>query len=274
MSRRPVLPILATLVLAAAASAWGHAGIPALEDAARDEVARQPGDPGAHLHEALVHEVAHEWDAALVALAEAAERGADPDQVAVVRRRVFLAAGWPRMARREFDCLLARRPEAFGALYERGRAWMQLGNPEEVARDFGRAVAGLPRPTPEHVFAHRDALLAAGHREDAVRALDAGMAHVDAPGGTIWSPFAVGGFRYTNGAAAIAGIEVVKIKLGTGTATLLRVKGRGAGLAMPTLPVTLPVMAQLENLDHGACWETVFTTAKKNEAARVIAVKP
>ena len=37
-----------------------------------------------------------------------------------------------------------------------------------------------------------------------------------------------------------------------------------AGLGAISLPVALPVTAQLVNLDGGDCWEAVFTTAKSN----------
>jgi hypothetical protein len=39
---------------------------------------------------------------------------------------------------------------------------------------------------------------------------------------------------------------------------------------MPPLPVTLPVTAQLVNLDDGACWETVFASAQRNGTAKVV----
>ena len=70
------------------------------------------------------------------------------------------------------------RPDAYGLLFERGRACLALGRIDRAARDFGRAIAGMPQPRPEHVIARRDALLALGRLSDAVAALDEGMARL------------------------------------------------------------------------------------------------
>jgi tetratricopeptide (TPR) repeat protein len=176
--RRLVCALLLAALLLPARLAFEHVGLDELEHAVDDEVARRPGDPQAHLAAARVHEQRHEWDAALVALEAAAERGADRDVVAMMRGRIFLGAGWPRMAKRELDRLLQRRPDAYAAFLERGRAWARLGQLDEAAADLGRAIATLPRPTPEQVIERRDLLLAAGRVEDAVRALDEGMARL------------------------------------------------------------------------------------------------
>src|SRR5204862_6674176 len=88
------------------------------------------------------------------------------------------AAGDARAARAELDRVLRRRPDAYGTLFERGRVWLALGNAKHAADDFGRAIAGLKSPRPEHVIARRDALLSLGRRAAAVRALDEGMARI------------------------------------------------------------------------------------------------
>ncbi len=158
--------------------AGAHADVHELERAAGAEAERHPEDPAAHLQLASVHRLARAWDAALAALEAAAARGADADVVGTMRGQVFLDAGWPQTARSEFDRVLARRPDAYGALFERGRAWLVLGEAERAAADFGAAIAGMARPTPEHVIAQRDALLSLGRRSDALAALDAGMARI------------------------------------------------------------------------------------------------
>jgi tetratricopeptide (TPR) repeat protein len=142
------------------------------------QVVRRPDDPEAHLQHARAHRLMGEWDAALAALEVAARHGADPDEVGAARGLVLLDAGRPRFAKREFDRVLARRPGAYGLLFERGRACLALGRTAYAARDFGRAIAGMPHPRPEHVIARRDALLALGRRLDALAALDDGMARL------------------------------------------------------------------------------------------------
>jgi tetratricopeptide (TPR) repeat protein len=91
---------------------------------------------------------------------------------------VYLAAGQPLAARVAFTRVLRRYPDAFGTRLERGHAWLALGRPRRAADDFGRAIAGLAMPRPEHVIARRDALLAIGRHAEAVRALDEGMQRV------------------------------------------------------------------------------------------------
>ena len=66
--------------------------------------------------------------------------------------RVLLDAGRPRAAWHEIDrCSPAgrtRRPPSSAA----APAWRSAG-PSDGARDFGRAIAGMPAPRPEQVFA-------------------------------------------------------------------------------------------------------------------------
>ena len=52
------------------------------------------------------------------------------------------------------------------------------------------------------------------------------------------------------------------------------VKAQGAGAAVPAGQATLPFTAQLVNLDSGACWESVFAAAKRNDPGRIRAVIP
>jgi tetratricopeptide (TPR) repeat protein len=180
MRRSTAAALVFVLGLAPSPAVLAHPEIDVLERAAAEEVAQRPDDPEVHLRQAQTHRAAGNWDAALVALAHAAEHGADADEIGAARGRVFLDAGWARMAKLELDRVLAHQPDRFAVLFERGRAWSKLGHPDEAARDFGRAIAGLPEPRPEQVFAHRDALLAAGRPDEALQALDAGIARLGA----------------------------------------------------------------------------------------------
>jgi predicted Zn-dependent protease len=179
LPRRGLVVGLVSLAVALAVTpARGHVGLDELQHAVDEEVARRPDDPQSHLAASRMHEERHEWHAALAALDDAAARGADPDVVAMIRSRIFLAAGWPRMAKRELDGLLRRRPDAYAAYLVRGRAWAKLGNLHRAQADLGEAIAHLPQPTPEQVIERRDVLVAASRTEDAIRALDDGMARI------------------------------------------------------------------------------------------------
>ena len=81
------------------------------------------------------------------------------------------------------------------------------------------------------------------------------------------------GLIYKDTTLSRHGLQKIKLKFGTGTGSIL-VKARGANAAVPTLPVALPLTAQLVNVDTGACWESVFAIAKKNDSAKFKAVLP
>jgi len=175
---------VATFVLALAVLAAGggpiraHVGVEELGHALDAEVARHPGDGELHLQRARAHFLAREWAAALADLDAAARHGVARDVVGTTRGQVLLEAGRPRAARTEFDRVLRRSPLAWGTVFERGRAWLALGNAERAADDFGRAIAHLDTPRPEQVIARRDALVSLGRRAAAVLALDEGMARI------------------------------------------------------------------------------------------------
>jgi tetratricopeptide (TPR) repeat protein len=170
--------VLAATVLVVGQLAHAHIGPEELQKELRAAVSRNPDDPAALLNLAKGHQTAGRWDDALVTFDEAIDHGADRDECDGGRGQVLLAAGMPRLAKRVFDQVLARRPDAYGIFFERGRAWMALGEPAKAADDYDRALAGLPRLTPEQVLIHRDALLAANKPAEALRALDQGMARL------------------------------------------------------------------------------------------------
>src|SRR6185295_3142012 len=114
------------------------------------------------------------------AIARAAEHGAHPEEITVERGMLFLDSGRPRQAIAEFDSLLAADAERPMIRYARGRAWIEDGRPDLAAVDFGRAVERMKEPTPDHIMAWRDALLATGRRDAALDALDRGMRRVGA----------------------------------------------------------------------------------------------
>jgi predicted phosphodiesterase len=97
-------------------------------------------------------------------------------------------------------------------------------------------------------------------------------------GGTIlhgasgWTTLA-NGIKYTDPTLARRGFQRIKVRFGAGSAQI-QVRAKGAGAAVPPLPATFPVTAQLVNLDSGACWESVFATPRRNDPGRLIAAFP
>ena len=107
------------------------------------------------------------------------------------------------------------------------------------------------------------------------RLLGGAVSHgADPTPGTSWRRARDGSLTYASAAGTDAGIKEIRIKTGTGVRTLIRTIGGGASLALPSLPLAPPITAQLVNVDHGACWESVFTTTKRNESTRVLAAIP
>lgn len=88
-----------------------------------------------------------------------------------------------------------------------------------------------------------------------------------APGWTV-KPTGLG---YKDSTLALHGLQKIKVKFNAG---LILAKARGANAAVPTLPVTPPLRAQLVNLDTGACWESTFATATTNTEKKVVAKVP
>lgn len=176
--RRPARAAIIGVLLLAATTARAHVGIDVMEHDSQEAVANHPDDAAARLVLAKVYHSAQRWDDALVAYDEAAALGADRDECDGGRGQVLLAAGFPKLAKRVFDQILKRRPDAAGIRFDRGRAWIALGEPAQAADDFGQAIAALPHVTPEQVLVHRDALQAAGRAADALHALDTGMARL------------------------------------------------------------------------------------------------
>jgi tetratricopeptide (TPR) repeat protein len=169
---------LVVLALAAATPAAAH---PAFEDVERytaDVVARRPDDPASYLDLAQTRRLAGNWDAALLALEHAAAHGAPAREVSAMRGAIFLDAGWPNMALLEIDRSLVLDAAQPQVQILRAKACRALDRPQDAARALRVAIDGMRHPTPDHVLALRDALLAAGDRAGAIAALDDGLTRV------------------------------------------------------------------------------------------------
>jgi Flp pilus assembly protein TadD len=158
--------------------ARAHVGVDELADHVHAEAARDPANPEGHLNRARVSEMRGDYDAAMAALDDATDVGADAAVVGAARGKLYLAAGFPRSAKRAFDRVLVMRPDAHGTRYDRGRAWLAIGDAQSATDDMSAAIAGLARPTPEQVLALKDAWLVLGKKAEALRALDDGMGRV------------------------------------------------------------------------------------------------
>jgi hypothetical protein len=85
-----------------------------------------------------------------------------------------------------------------------------------------------------------------------------------------WTGLGPRGFAYQDSAASPHGVKRLVLEAGGGEARIA-LKGTGERLALPTLPLPLPLRVQLERQD-GACWEATYGAASRNDARRFEAV--
>ena len=75
-----------------------------------------------------------------------------------------------------------------------------------------------------------------------------------------WRPGVLGPM-YKNGDATPDGVRVLKLKASNDGRASIFLKGKGPNVALPSLPLALPVAVQLQTDHFGGCWEAVFRTA-------------
>ena len=177
-SRSIRVTLLAGAALACAAPAWAHPSFEEIERYTDGIVAARPEDPASYIDLAQTRRLAGNWDGALLALEHAAAHGAKPIEVSALRGAIYLDAGWANMALFEADRALAIEPAQPQVQILRAKACMALGHPDQAARALRVAIDGMKSPTPDHVLALRDALLASGDRPGAIAALDVGLTRV------------------------------------------------------------------------------------------------
>jgi predicted AlkP superfamily pyrophosphatase or phosphodiesterase len=79
------------------------------------------------------------------------------------------------------------------------------------------------------------------------------------------------GFRYIDRALTPHGIKSLDLAEGIDGKARIVVKGKGALLDLPPLPIaSLPVRVQIVN-DLGGCWESIFSSSLKNDGERFLA---
>lgn len=79
-----------------------------------------------------------------------------------------------------------------------------------------------------------------------------------------WKPVQNVGFTYKSKDGAPDGLTTLVIKSGAAGKPTATLKGKGTNLALPALPLELPLVAQLQS-STGPCLEATFWTATKND---------
>jgi hypothetical protein len=80
------------------------------------------------------------------------------------------------------------------------------------------------------------------------------------PSGANWRIASAGAaFKYKDKTGAAGGITAITVKSGGSGKSQVQVKGAGLNLEDPAMPLTQPVLVQLQN-SAGKCWEHAFTS--------------
>jgi hypothetical protein len=84
------------------------------------------------------------------------------------------------------------------------------------------------------------------------------------------------GFSYKNPAGTPAGLATMKLKAGSTGKVQVQAAGKDANLPLPTLGLTPPVTVRFVARDSVSteCWQTTFTTGKKNDPTQFSAKGP
>ena len=155
-----------------------HVGSDLRLAALNERIAAAPRDPALYLARGEIHRVRREWTRALADYDRAA--GLDPGNSAadLCRGRMWLEAGQAGRARASLARFLQRRPAHVAGRVLFARALAATGAHLAAARQLAEAIRRDPNPVPEHYLERAAALAAAGpgHHEEALRALDDGIA--------------------------------------------------------------------------------------------------
>jgi hypothetical protein len=76
-------------------------------------------------------------------------------------------------------------------------------------------------------------------------------------------------FQYSDKFLTPDGVKKTQLKEGlVDGKPKVQVQGAGIFIDPPALPLTLPVKVQVKNTQNGECWEAIYNTASKNDAAK------
>jgi len=72
------------------------------------------------------------------------------------------------------------------------------------------------------------------------------------------------GYQYNDPSASSDGVKKVALKANAVNKTRVFLKGKGAGLPDMTVPLPLPITAQLINDENSTCFTASFSSASRN----------
>jgi len=85
--------------------------------------------------------------------------------------------------------------------------------------------------------------------------------------GPCWRRMRRNGFLYMNHDDTPCGLQTIRLRAGRSGRADFTVHGRGPRLALPRLPLNVPVRVQLRST-NGHCWQTLFSTVTHDDGVR------
>lgn len=156
---------------------WAHADLQIQIDALSSQISQNPHNANLFLRRGELYRIHEEWDAAESDFNTASQLDPHLSAVLLARGRMLLAAGKPKSAIQVLDQFLLKTPTDPQALITRARAFKELGNECDAAKDFTFAIEQLSLPAPELYLERAEALasLGEGHISKAIVGLDEGI---------------------------------------------------------------------------------------------------
>jgi hypothetical protein len=133
--------------------------------------------------------------------------------------------------------------------------WKWLSSGTVAVTDFGS-----PTTTTNYILCLYD---------NSVKKLSA-RAPADGTCGTkpCWKATGSTGFKYVDKDGTPDGVTKETLKAGAPGHGKVQVKGSGANLQLPTLPLTTPVRVQARQSSSSTCWEATFSTPSTNTSTQ------
>lgn len=160
------------------AAARGHGDVHEEIAALTKQIETAPADAQLRLRRGGLHRVHRDWAAAGADFDEALKLDPRLTAVDLARGEMLGEAGRADDAIAAFDRFLAQQPGRSEGYAGRARVLAHAMKWEPAAEDFSRAISLAPQPEPALFIERARALRSAGKLDDAIRALDAGIARL------------------------------------------------------------------------------------------------
>jgi tetratricopeptide (TPR) repeat protein len=139
------------------------------------EIAAHPRDARLYVKRGELHRFHGEIRAALSDYDRALSLAPASADAQLGRARALLAANRVQAARHALAEFVQARPDDAEGRLTFARCLVRLGRPRDAAAEYSRAIALLPRPSPDVYIERARAFASAGDRAAAIRGLDEGL---------------------------------------------------------------------------------------------------